>query len=111
MRVKADNSIQPPDISGCDAKCLAERLKALGHPARLEIIAKLRDLETPCCGEVCDCLPLAQSTVSQHLDILKRAGLIIARQEGTRSFYSLNSEAFESLSREIVRFGHGNTHP
>ena len=73
--------------------CTAERLKALGHPVRLAIIQALAR-HTPCsCGDFCDSLPLAQSTISQHLKILKDAGLIRLMREGTRSRYSLDRQA------------------
>ena len=53
---------------------LADRLKALGHPARLEILRVLAARGTCVCGEVAELMPLAQATVSQHLKVLKRRG-------------------------------------
>ena len=44
---------------------------AIAHPARVQIVRLLIDRKTCVCGEIVDCLPLAQSTVSQHLKILK----------------------------------------
>jgi len=77
----------------------ADRLKALGHPVRLAIIQALA-CRTPCsCGDFCDRLPLAQSTISQHLKILKVAGLIRLTRQGTRSCYSLDMEALAETSR------------
>ncbi len=77
----------------------ADRLKALGHPARLAIIQALA-CRTPCsCGDFCDALPLAQSTISQHLKILKDAGLIRLTREGTRSCYSLDTQAIAETNR------------
>lgn len=66
--------------------------KALGHPARLRILAMLRE------GELCVCqvtavLELAASTVSAHLTELKRAGLVLERKDGRWVFYSLSAEA------------------
>jgi DNA-binding transcriptional ArsR family regulator len=66
--------------------------KALGHPARLRILAMLRE------GELCVCqvtavLELAASTVSAHLNELKRAGLVLERKDGRWVFYSLSAEA------------------
>lgn len=54
----------------------AELVKALGHPARIAIIELLAERETCICGDITDELPLAQSTVSQHLKALKKSGLI-----------------------------------
>ena len=77
----------------------ANRLKALGHPVRLAIIQALAG-QTPCsCGDFCDRLPLAQSTISQHLKILKDAGLIRLTRQGTRSCYSLDTRALAETNR------------
>jgi ArsR family transcriptional regulator len=79
--------------------CAAGRLKALGHPVRLAIVQALA-CRTPCsCGDFCDELPLAQSTISQHLKILKDAGLIRLTREGTRSCYSLDAQALAETNR------------
>jgi ArsR family transcriptional regulator, arsenate/arsenite/antimonite-responsive transcriptional repressor len=55
---------------------LALLAKAIAHPARVRILRLLAEREACVCGELVDELPLAQSTVSQHLKILKNAGLI-----------------------------------
>ncbi|HSM93257.1 MAG TPA: metalloregulator ArsR/SmtB family transcription factor, partial [Anaeromyxobacteraceae bacterium] len=52
---------------------LAELAKALGHPARVQIMRLLVRREACVCGDIVDELPLAQSTVSQHLKVLKEA--------------------------------------
>jgi DNA-binding transcriptional ArsR family regulator len=88
---------------------LAEVLKALGHPSRLEIIRQLALRERCCGGDFCDCLPLAQSTISQHLDILKQARLVHWQQQGTRSVYSLNREVFISLGKSLERLACADT--
>lgn len=79
----------------------AERLKALGHPVRLAIVRALAERSCCCCADVCRQLPLAQSTVSQHLKVLKEAGLINFRREGVRSSYVLNRAAFAALREEL----------
>ena len=66
--------------------------KALGHPARLRIVAILRQENRCICGQIVDVLPLAQSTVSQHLKILKAAGLIRGQVDGPRICYCLDME-------------------
>ena len=76
----------------------AERLKALGHPVRLAIVRALAERSCCCCADVCSGLPLAQSTVSQHLKVLKDAGLISFRRDGVRSAYVLNPAAFAALA-------------
>ena len=79
----------------------AERLKALGHPVRLAIVRALAERSCCCCGDVCSRLPLAQSTVSQHLKVLKEAGLISFRRDGVRSSYVLNPSAFAALNSDL----------
>ena len=69
---------------------LADKLKALAHPARLEILRVLASRRRCVCGEVVDVMPLAQATVSQHLKILKDAGLIRGEIEGRNSCYCLD---------------------
>lgn len=75
---------------------LAAMAKALGHPARVAILRTLA--ERSCvCGEIVDVLPLAQSTVSQHLKILRDAGWITGAIDGPRTCYALNREVIERL--------------
>lgn len=74
---------------------LARLADALGHPARVAII-KLLKVRTSCiCGEIVDELPLAQSTVSQHLKVLKQAGWIQGEIDGPRVCYCLNDRTLE----------------
>ena len=75
---------------------LAELAKALGHPARIAILKELAKRNVCVCGEIVDVLPLAQSTVSQHLKELKAAGLIHGTVEGAKSCYCIN---WETLGR------------
>jgi DNA-binding transcriptional ArsR family regulator len=84
-----------------DVEASAERLKALGHPVRLAILRALAERSACCCADVCSRLPLAQSTVSQHLKVLKDAGLIHFRHDGVRSSYVLNPVAFSALRRDL----------
>lgn len=79
----------------------AERLKALGHPVRLAIVRALAECRCCCCADVCSRLPLAQSTVSQHLKVLKEAGLVSFRRDGVRSAYVLNPAAFAELRADL----------
>lgn len=79
----------------------SERLSALSHPARLEILQYLAARENCCCKDVVNRLSLAQSTVSQHLKVLIEAGLIDSKNEAQRSCYSLNKEALLSISEAV----------
>jgi ArsR family transcriptional regulator, arsenate/arsenite/antimonite-responsive transcriptional repressor len=84
-----------------DDERLAARLKALAHPARLRIIDLLAARGTCICGEIVDVLPLAQATVSQHLKVLKDAGLLQGTIDGPRSCYCLDATALSELRRVL----------
>ncbi|HWT30695.1 MAG TPA: metalloregulator ArsR/SmtB family transcription factor [Propylenella sp.] len=84
-----------------DHEAAAERLKALGHPVRIAIVRALAEQSRCCCADVCNKLPLAQSTVSQHLKVLKDAGLITFQRCGVRSSYVLNPKAFAALRSDV----------
>lgn len=79
-------------------KRTAELMKALGHPARVAIIELLAERETCICGDITEELPLAQSTVSQHLKALKGAGIIKGEIDGVRTCYCLNEEGIKEMS-------------
>jgi ArsR family transcriptional regulator len=81
---------------------LAALAKALGHPARVAIVRLLIERNTCICGELVDELPLAQSTVSQHLAALKRAGLIRGELDGPRSCYCIEPSALARLERLVA---------
>ena len=66
-------------------------LKALGHPARLRILSLLRGGEL-CVCQVTEVLGLAPSTISEHLSLLRRAGVIEERKEGKWVFYALTDD-------------------
>lgn len=80
---------------------LAGRLKALGHPARLEILRVLAERGTCICGEVVDVLPLAQSTVSQHLKVLKEAGFVRGEVDGPKSCYCLDQSVITQFRSDL----------
>jgi ArsR family transcriptional regulator len=80
-----------------DDKVTAAIAKALAHPARLHIL-RLLAAQTECRGaDVFSDLPLAQSTISQHLGVLKDAGLISSRPEGTAMVYCLAPRVFDDF--------------
>lgn len=76
---------------------LAAIAKALGHPTRAAIVRILVDRETCVCGDFVDELPYAQSTISQHLKILKDAGLICGETDGPSVCYCLVPERLDQL--------------
>ncbi|SCW82253.1 ArsR/SmtB family transcription factor [Ancylobacter rudongensis] len=81
---------------------LALRLRALAHPARLAILRALAQTERCQCGQIVRGLTLAQSTVSQHLKVLKEAGLITGTIEGPRSCYCLDRATVAALAGDVL---------
>jgi ArsR family transcriptional regulator len=76
---------------------LAMFAKALGHPTRVRILRMLAKKEARTCSLIVDELPLAQSSVSEHLRILKAAGLIRGREDGPRVAYCIELAALRRL--------------
>ncbi len=73
---------------------IANVMRALGHPVRLNILRIIAQQSAGdcCCTDVTQCLPLAQSTVSQHIKVLLDAGLVERHPKGTRNCYSLRAD-------------------
>jgi ArsR family transcriptional regulator len=94
-----------PEVLAYDQERFAGFCKALGHPVRVRIVKLLLSVDTCICGDIVERLPLAQSTVSQHLKVLKEAGLVEGTIDGPRTCYCLNREAlseFKSLSDDLL---------
>lgn len=85
------------------AEQLAQLAWAVAHPARVRIVRLLISREACVCGEIVDQLPLAQSTVSQHLKILKESGLIQGEVDGPKVCYCINPQKLEELKRLIAK--------
>lgn len=81
---------------------LATFCKALAHPTRIQIVQFLATVETCFCGDIVQQLPLAQSTVSQHLKMLKDAGLVQGEIDGPRTCYCLDAEHLAVLKSLIA---------
>lgn len=84
-----------------DINNIAEVFKALGHPARIQIMNILLSRESCSCGNIVEDLPLAQSTVSNHLLELKKAKLIAITFSGKRSIYTVEKEKLNVLNQFI----------
>jgi DNA-binding transcriptional ArsR family regulator len=78
--------------------------KALGHPARIAIIRHLSSLKSCCFTEIANDLPLAYSTVSEHLSELKHAGLIRGRIEPPKVQYCINYENWKLVKKYLNEF-------
>jgi DNA-binding transcriptional ArsR family regulator len=75
-------------------------LRALAEPQRRRVLHLVRDGERPA-GEIAEHFDITHQAVSQHLRVLKDAGLLSERRDGTRRLYAIRPEGFESL-REFL---------
>ena len=92
----SDPDLRPTEGEAANAE-LAALAKAVGHPARVAILRLLARKNACICGEIVEELPLAQSTVSQHLKVLKEAGLIQGEVDGPTVCYCVNPRALRRL--------------
>lgn len=83
------------------AEELANLAWAVAHPARVRILRLLLGRKACVCGEIVSELPLAQSTVSQHLKVMKESGLIQGEIDGPRVCYCVDSEQLQRLKALI----------
>jgi ArsR family transcriptional regulator, arsenate/arsenite/antimonite-responsive transcriptional repressor len=75
-----------------DEERLTLMMKALGNPARMQIVRYLSEHPQCITGDIVDVLPLAQATVSQHLKVLREAGIICGTVEGPATCYCLDCD-------------------
>jgi len=95
-----DEKLALPDVVW--AEDLAKLSWALAHPARVRIVRLLLNRTACMCGEIVEEMPLAQSTVSQHLKILKETGLVQGEIDGPRVCYCINQKMMAKLKKLIA---------
>jgi ArsR family transcriptional regulator, arsenate/arsenite/antimonite-responsive transcriptional repressor len=101
--VEPQAPLEFPTLEGAEADDeLAKLAKAIGHPARVRIIRMLSRKQARVCSQIVDELPLAQSTVSEHLRILREAGLVRSSQDGPRIGYCINHDTLRKLKALVV---------
>jgi ArsR family transcriptional regulator len=86
-------------LPAVDAEDIALMCKALGHPARVQLL--LAAYGSCYFGNLADVLPLAPSTISQHVTILKQAGLILGSADEQRVCYCVNPARLQRLKSLI----------
>ena len=91
----------PGASAAIDVDDLARMCQALAHPARLQLLRLLIDYVECYFGSLADVLPLAPSTISQHVSILKEAGLIEGSSDVQRVCYCVNKERLDQLKLAI----------
>ena len=98
MAKKKMSSLRDKKNQG-NGETFARLCKALCHPSRLKIIQYLKQVDQCICGTIVDSLPLSQSTVSQHLKVLKKVDLIRGKVDGPRTCYCLNQEMIKKFKK------------
>lgn len=78
--------------------------KGLSHPARLAILRYLAECDECISGDITEFIPLSRTTVSQHLQELKKLGFIQGTLSGTRVNYCLNSEKIAEINHLLIDF-------
>lgn len=81
-------------------------LRAIAEPRRREILRLIQDEERPA-GEIASHFEVTRPAISQHLTVLKAAGLVIERREGTRRLYRARPEGLEELRSYLEGFWDG----
>jgi ArsR family transcriptional regulator len=104
MNKRICETIETKVLPTVEDEALAQLAQALAHPARVAIVRLLQERQTCLCGDIVEVLPLAQSTVSQHLKVLKASGWIQGEVDGPRVCYCLNPmtlQKFKSLIESL----------
>ena len=87
-----------------DQKKIARYAKAMGHPIRMYVLELLSNKSCCYSGDLTEDLPIAKSTLSQHLKELKDAGFIQGEIESPRIKYCINKEAWEEAQLLFTKF-------
>lgn len=80
------------------AELLAQLLKAVADPVRLQLLSLIGSCEEVCACDLYEPVGLSQPTVSHHLKVLQRAGLVEREQRGTWAWFSVNRKRMDDLS-------------
>ena len=92
-----DPTVDPAPLT-CEE--MAAIAKAMGHPARMEIIEFFQECKPHTVGQIADHLALAQSTVSEHLRILRTADILRTEDDGPRTWHCLNRSVLKRFARD-----------
>lgn len=84
----------------------ASKLKAAGHPIRLRLLCLIAREEDPCVSDLWQCLNQPQPVISQHLAILKKAGIVNAEVQKTKRVYTISDPFIREMVRKISADNH-----
>ena len=90
-----------PALTAPAAASIARRLKVCGHPVRLRLLCAIENRQ-PCVSDLWHCLGEDQAVVSQHLAVLKRAGIVRSRANGNRRIYSIADPFVKALVASLA---------
>ncbi|MBU0970797.1 MAG: metalloregulator ArsR/SmtB family transcription factor [Proteobacteria bacterium] len=82
---------------------LAKIFKALGHPTRIKIVEHLIRINTCVCGEIVNIFPYSQSTISQHLKLLKASGIVCGDVEGPKTRFCVDKQVLNQIKNYVDR--------
>jgi len=85
-----------------EAQSAAGRMKALGHPVRLGIAMRLAAEPETCACDFAEVFEVSQPTISQHLRVLREAGLVTTRRRGTQICYSLDAGGVRAVQAGLA---------
>ena len=97
-------SFPKEDMFELSERELGSACRILGYPARIRILNELRKNGAMRAKDICQCVPLHPTTVSEHLRKLRLAGLIDVRVEGLSNWYTFNEQACRTSWEIIKRF-------
>jgi ArsR family transcriptional regulator, arsenate/arsenite/antimonite-responsive transcriptional repressor len=80
---------------------ISKIFKALGHPTRVKIVEHLIEINTCVCGEIVDIFPFSQSTISQHLKLLKESGIVCGEVEGPKTYFCVDKHILQKFKDYI----------
>lgn len=85
------------------------RLRALAHPTRLGMVQRLATTPEICACDLGEAFDVSQPTISEHLRVLRDAGLVRTRREGTSICYSLEADAVAELAELLAGLARGES--
>ncbi|MCP4022007.1 MAG: winged helix-turn-helix transcriptional regulator [Desulfobacteraceae bacterium] len=92
-----------------DTDQLSKICKALGHPTRIKILEHLIKINSCVCGEIVDKFPFSQSTISQHLKLLKESGIVLGEVEGPKTCYCVDNAILDKFKAYVSNLKCGVT--
>ncbi len=92
------------DLHAEDIKTMATIAKVFAHPARIAILQYISKQESCICNDIVDEIGLSQPTISQHLQVINKAGLLKGNYKGKSICYCLNVERFQEFQAQFNHF-------